>query len=64
MPKQKTRKIIAKRFKITAGGKVLRGHQQSRHRMSHKSKRLRRSYHRKIILNKLQTKQIKRLMGV
>ena len=63
MPKQKTRKTILKRFKITGSGKIMRGHQQSRHRMSHKSKRLRRSYHRKIKLNTEQTKQIKRLIS-
>ena len=62
MPKMKTRKTIAKRFKITATGKILRGHQYSRHRMSHKSKRLRRSYHRHSQLNTKQSNQLKKLL--
>lgn len=36
--KQKTKKAAAKRFKITKTGKVLRGHQYSRHLKLHKSK--------------------------
>ncbi len=39
MPKQKTRKAVKKRFKITKNGKVLRQSSHSRHRKSHKSKR-------------------------
>jgi len=36
--KQKTRKTIKKRFKITAGGKLLRGHAYSSHLKRKKSK--------------------------
>ncbi len=39
MPKQKTRKSVLKRFKITSSGKILRGKQYGRHRRAHKSKR-------------------------
>ena len=38
MPKQKTKKAVTKRFKITSGGKVMHGHQMGGHRKSHKSK--------------------------
>ncbi|OGG31052.1 50S ribosomal protein L35 [Candidatus Gottesmanbacteria bacterium RIFCSPLOWO2_02_FULL_38_8] len=62
MPKQKTRKTVAKRFKITARGKVFRGHQYSSHRKFHKSKRLIRSYKRPIQLSSKQEKQIKKLL--
>ena len=41
MPKSiarsKTRKAVAKRFKITAGGKVLRSHASRRHLLSSKN---------------------------
>ena len=63
MPKQKTRKTVAKRFKITSKGKILRGHQYSQHRKAHKSKRLIRSYHRTIKLPLKQQKQIKKLIN-
>jgi large subunit ribosomal protein L35 len=47
MPKSiarsKTRKSVAKRFKITARGKVLRGHSARRHLLS--SKRAKRKRH-------------------
>lgn len=39
MPKAKTRKSLLKRFKVTAGGKVLRKRQFGGHRRAHKSKR-------------------------
>jgi len=37
MPKIKTRKAAAKRFKITATGKVMHGHQMGRHLRRKKS---------------------------
>jgi large subunit ribosomal protein L35 len=46
MPKpiarSKTRKSVAKRFKITAGGKVLRAHSSRRHLLSAKNAKRRR----------------------
>ncbi|OGV96412.1 hypothetical protein A2W24_04765 [Microgenomates group bacterium RBG_16_45_19] len=42
--KLKTRKIVAKRFKITATGKILRRAQNMRHLRRRKSKRAIRSY--------------------
>jgi large subunit ribosomal protein L35 len=38
----KTRKSVAKRFKVTAGGKVLRMHSGKRHLLAHKSPKRRR----------------------
>jgi large subunit ribosomal protein L35 len=43
MPKLKTHKGAAKRFRITTGGKIKRGHSHARHiltKKSHKRKRL------------------------
>ncbi len=42
--KQKTRKIVAKRFKLTSTGKVLRRTPNSRHLRRNKSKKLIRRY--------------------
>ena len=39
MPKKKTSKAAAKRFKITKTGKVMFGHQYNSHLKLHKSKR-------------------------
>lgn len=43
MPKAKTRKSAAKRFKITKKGKVLRRHSKMRHLLECKSSKKRRS---------------------
>lgn len=37
MPKQKTHKGAAKRFKVTGGGKVLRGHSMHSHILTKKT---------------------------
>ena len=42
--KMKTKKIVAKRFKITKNGIILRGKQNARHLRSKKSKRQLRRY--------------------
>ncbi|KKS98367.1 MAG: hypothetical protein UV73_C0002G0081 [Candidatus Gottesmanbacteria bacterium GW2011_GWA2_43_14] len=62
MPKQKTRKTVAKRFKITKTGLVLRGHQYARHRKAHKSKRTISSYHGTVRLSHKMAAKIKKLL--
>lgn len=42
MPKQKTRKAVSKRFKITKGGKVLRTTASRRHMATGKSRKRKR----------------------
>ncbi len=42
--KLRTKKIVAKRFRITKNGLVLRGNQMGRHLRSHKSKSQLRKY--------------------
>ncbi|OGG06939.1 50S ribosomal protein L35 [Candidatus Gottesmanbacteria bacterium RIFCSPHIGHO2_02_FULL_40_24] len=63
MAKQKTKKTIAKRFKITGTGKVLRGHQYSRHLRATKSKRRIRSFKRPVVLSHQQASAIKKLIN-
>ncbi|HEX2252499.1 MAG TPA: 50S ribosomal protein L35 [Thermoanaerobaculia bacterium] len=43
MPKQKTHKGAAKRFKVTAGGKVRRGHSMHSHILTKKSQKRKRN---------------------
>lgn len=62
MPKQKTRHIVAKRFKITKSGKVLRRTQGSRHLRAKKSKKQIRRFNEPKRLNSKQAKVIKRLL--
>jgi large subunit ribosomal protein L35 len=62
--KQKTRKGAARRFKITATGKVLRRSQNMRHLRARKSKRAIRAYRvNKEVTGKFALK-IKRMLGI
>lgn len=62
--KQKTRKGAARRFKITATGKVLRRSQNMRHLRARKSKRAIRAYRvNKEVVGKF-ARKIKRMLGL
>ena len=63
MPKQKTKKGVAKRFKITKTGKILRGRQYGKHLRAHKSKSQKRRYKEPATVAKGMQKTIKRLLG-
>jgi len=61
--KQKTHKGASKRFKISAGGKVIHRSHHIRHLASNKSKRQLRSLHQpKLVLGKM-ARKIKKLLG-
>ncbi len=60
--KQKTKKAAAKRFKITAGGKILRRRQMAGHLKMAKSKSARTRYKRIAYVSKVEKKTIRRLM--
>lgn len=63
MPKLKTHKATAKRYKITGTGKLLRRKQSYGHKRSKKSKRARyqfRSYKR---IARADRKRVRRLLG-
>ena len=62
MPKLKTHKATAKRFKITARGKVMRTHVGKSHLRRRKPKRNKRAFDRREpVENVVQTKKIKQL---
>lgn len=62
--KQKTRKGAAKRFKVTATGKVLRRSQNMRHLRRNKSKKAIRSYKVPVQVKGKFAKKIKRMLGL
>lgn len=64
MPKQKTKKIIRKRFKITKNGKVLRRQGFKRHLNVKKSSKRKRRLGRVIELKGHMAKKIKKISGV
>jgi len=62
--KQKTRKGVARRFKITATGKVMRRNQNMRHLRRHKSKRAIRAYKVPVEVKGKWAKKIKKMLGI
>jgi large subunit ribosomal protein L35 len=62
--KVKTKKVLAKKIKITGSGKILRPHQlRSGHLRRHKSKSALRRYKKLFAVKKTEIKVIKRLLG-
>ena len=59
MPKLKTKKIAAKRFKVTGTGKLVHRVQGSRHIRRRKSKRQQRRQDRQVVLEKAMVKHVK-----
>lgn len=62
--KQRTRSGVAKRFKITATGKVLRRAQNMRHIRRRKSKKAIRAYRKPIEVKGKWARKIKRMLGM
>jgi large subunit ribosomal protein L35 len=63
MPKQKTRKSITRRFRITKKGKVMRAQGFRRHLNVKKSAKKKRRLKRVIETKKTYAKKIKKFMG-
>lgn len=62
MYKQKTRKTIMKRFKITKTGKIMRGHHLARHKRINKSGSRRRRFKEPVHLTGKNAKIIRTLI--
>lgn len=62
--KIKVRKIVQKRFKITATGKIMRRKQNSRHLRMNKSKRAKRAYRVPVEVKGKWAKKIKQMLGL
>lgn len=64
MPKMKTHKATAKRFKITGSGKIIRRKQGGGHLRRKKAKRTKRQYRKYLPVKKVDAKRIKRSLGL
>lgn len=62
MPKMKTHKGAAKRFKKTATGRVKRGHAMHSHILTKKSQKRKRNLRGTTMLAKADEKRVKRLL--
>lgn len=64
MRKTKVRKIVAKRFKVTATGKIMRRRQNSRHLRVNKSKKAIRRYRVPMEVTGKFARKIRRMLGL
>jgi large subunit ribosomal protein L35 len=64
MPKMKTHKGTAKRFKVTAKGKLRRLKHRHSHKRTKKSKRVRRSMDKDHPVSPVDAKRLRRLLGL
>ncbi len=64
MPKMKTHKATAKRFKITGTGKLMRMKQGRSHKRRKKAKRVRRSLDKDFRIARVDRKRVRRLLGL
>jgi large subunit ribosomal protein L35 len=64
MPKMKTHKATAKRFKITGRGKLRRRKQRRSHLRRRKSKRVLRSLNKDQPVARVDGKRIRRILGL
>lgn len=62
MPKMKTHRGAAKRFKITATGKVKRAQAGKSHLLAHKNRNRKRRLKKSVILNKVEEKKVRKLL--
>ncbi|MDD2331985.1 MAG: 50S ribosomal protein L35 [Candidatus Cloacimonetes bacterium] len=64
MPKIKTNRSAAKRFKVTGSGKIVRHHAKSAHIKTKKSPKLKRNLRQSTIVRKSDEKKIQRMLVV
>lgn len=64
MPKQKTKKALTKRFRITKNGKVMRGHAFAGHLNAKKSSKRLRRLHKQVVTKKSYADRIKKALGI
>jgi len=64
MPKMKTHKSTAKRFKVTGRRKLRRLKNRRSHRRLKKSKRVRRSFDKYLPVDQVDAKRVRRLLGL
>lgn len=62
MPKMKTRKAVAKRFKISANGKVMHSRAGKNHLLTHKSSKRKRNLKSESSVSQSDKKRIKQML--
>ena len=62
MPKMKTRRATAKRFRKTGGGKFKRGRSYRSHLMSHRTRKRKRQLRRNSVVSDAEQKRIQVLL--
>lgn len=62
MPKMKTNRSAAKRFKKTGTGKLVRNKAYKRHNLTHKSTKLKRKLRKEIVTDATNAKVMKKLL--
>jgi large subunit ribosomal protein L35 len=63
VPKQKTKKAAAKRFKVTGSGKILRRHAMKSHNLEKKSAKRRRKFRRDHAVDDTDAREVRRMLG-
>ena len=63
MPKQKTKKSAAKRFKVTGSGKVMRRHAMKSHNLEKKSAKRRRKLRGDHAVAETDVREVRRMLG-
>ena len=63
MPKQKTKKAAAKRFKVTGSGKVMRRHAMKSHNLEKKSAKRRRKFRGDHAVDETDAREVRRMLG-
>jgi len=64
MPKMKTHKTTAKRFKVTGSGKLRRRKGRATHLRRRKSKRMKRELQKDVPVSKADRKRVRRILGL
>ena len=64
MPKMKTRRGAAKRFKVTASGRIKRNKANHRHMLIRRSKKVKRNMRHTGLVDSSNLKNVKRMLGV
>jgi large subunit ribosomal protein L35 len=62
MPKMKTKRNAAKRFRVLGSGKIKRAKAYRRHILEHKSRQRKRRLSAKALVHETQEKQVKRML--
>jgi large subunit ribosomal protein L35 len=64
MPKMKTHSAAKKRFRLTGSGKLVRRHGMKSHLLEHKTAKRKRGFRKLYDVSKVDSNEIKRLLGL